>query len=105
MQCWYSTRHIKYIRNIILRINRRCTDIPVRLVGGSSKYEGRLEVYYNKTWGTVCDDTLNKELADVVCRSLGLSWYVSELAVLEKLINRWTKKIESENKVREIVPQ
>lgn len=49
--------------------------MPVRLVGGSTKYEGRLEVYYNKTWGTVCDDTLNKQLADVVCRSLGLTWW------------------------------
>lgn len=89
MECCYSTKHIKLNFNMILSflINRCCTDIPVRLVGGSSKYEGRLEVYYNKTWGTVCDDTLNKELADVVCRSLGLSWYVSEVAVFEYFTN------------------
>lgn len=60
---------VQYFFNINL-----CLDMPVRLVGGSTKYEGRLEVYYNETWGTVCDDTLSKELAHVVCRSLGLPW-------------------------------
>lgn len=48
-----------------------CSEIPVRLVDGPTEYKGRLEVYYNETWGTVCDDSLNKQLADVICRSLG----------------------------------
>lgn len=47
----------------------------VRLVGGSTKYEGRLEVYYNETWGTVCDDEINEKVSAVVCRTLGLPWY------------------------------
>lgn len=50
------------------------SEIPVRLVGGATKYEGRLEVFYNETWGAVCDDSMNKQLANVVCRSLGLPW-------------------------------
>ena len=49
-----------------------CTDGDVRLVGGISQYQGRVEVCLNRAWGTVCaySSWVSKD-AKVVCNQIG----------------------------------
>ena len=46
----------------------------MRIVGAkASPPEGLLQVFYNNTWGWVCDGQWDKQNADVACRELGLN--------------------------------
>ncbi len=51
-------------------------NILVRLVGTTAN-SGRLEVFRNGIWGTVCDDGFNVINANVACRELGFTSAVS----------------------------
>jgi deleted-in-malignant-brain-tumors protein 1 len=48
----------------------------VRLVGGVFSTEGRVEIYYNDTWGTICDSGWTDDDGAVVCRELGYSSFI-----------------------------
>ncbi|XP_022097154.1 deleted in malignant brain tumors 1 protein-like isoform X2 [Acanthaster planci] len=53
--------------------NSLLPDGSVRLKGGFQPYQGRVEIYYGGSWGTICAETWSQNAAIVVCRQLGYS--------------------------------
>ena len=48
-------------------------ELAVRLRNGPTSNQGRVELFLNGTWGTICDDYWGIEEANVICRMLGFS--------------------------------
>ena len=49
-----------------------CQDGQLRLIGGNSSNEGRAEICFNNTFGTICDDLWDDLDAQVFCNELDL---------------------------------
>ncbi len=51
----------------------RCQEGEVRLANGTTRFNGRVELCQNETWGTICQDGFEFNEAKVICRQLGFS--------------------------------
>ena len=54
-------------------MNCQCDYGAIRLRGGDTGFEGRVEICIGNVWGTVCDDFWGVNDARVVCRQLRFS--------------------------------
>ena len=79
LQCYANVSKVYYI-NILMcfvsldinaTVDTSCGNGDVRLVGGANYLEGRVEMCYNKLWGSVCHRSWDTADANVVCEQLG----------------------------------
>ncbi|KAI2657096.1 hypothetical protein H4Q32_021169 [Labeo rohita] len=79
-----------------LGLGHASSGLRIRIVGGRTDHEGRVEVQVKSRWGTVCSDNWTTREAKVACRQLGLrhclhaiteTWYWDSSNVTEMVLS------------------
>ncbi|XP_072922915.1 scavenger receptor cysteine-rich domain-containing protein DMBT1-like [Hemitrygon akajei] len=92
IQCEGNESHLRNCRSAMLKqfssnatgVGVLCSDhLQLRLSGSDDACAGRLEIYYNGSWGTVCDDSWDLVDANVVCKQLGCGYALEEKTILD----------------------
>ena len=76
-ECWLCQTNLDSIQltTIISSFLENSDDYTLRLAGAGSLYNaGRVEIYYNNQWGTICDSSWDLDDATVVCKRLGFAF-------------------------------
>ena len=53
------------------------SNYSVRLADGPTEHEGRVEVFFNGEWGSICNDGWSLQDAEVICKQLHFNGVVS----------------------------
>ncbi|XP_052811437.1 adhesion G protein-coupled receptor L3-like isoform X2 [Mya arenaria] len=70
---FYTSTILVFVITDYLITSSIIEDTKVRLIDGRTTDEGRVEVYVNGRWGTICDDSFDTNAASVVCRMLHIN--------------------------------
>lgn len=70
------------------------TDQSVRLIGGSHRQEGIVEIAYNGRWGMLCNGGFQQGDAASICQGLGFGR--DEASVMSVSSSRYSKKLKLE---------
>lgn len=63
-------------------VEDNCTDGDIRLRDGGNALEGRVEICYNRAWGTICHRGFGDSEAEIICNELDtLFGYAHNLSI------------------------
>ena len=60
-----------WCKNVLIYYVDTISNGEIRLVDGLSQYEGRVQMWWNSEWMTICSDGWDEQDAKVICSQLG----------------------------------
>ena len=77
VQCTFETGNPHFVVIVCTTLNNTiitdCSNGDIRLVNSDSILEGRVEICYDRVWGTVCSRGWEVQDAGIACKQLGFS--------------------------------